>query len=162
LLASAESAAGLLDRAENALALLVSAEAIDALSDPAALSLEPSWAAAVTADWSPLGLLASERKAAEFWAMIPEATWRLWYDDGFAVSALNELAFAASAEKAAGFELNADIAFESAASAEKADAAPDIAGTFAALAASLLNAEKLREYLLNSAALAAIADKAAG
>jgi len=167
LLASAENALGFEAIAENAEGFDCIAEDIDALSLPCdcsadiaalLLSADAAWIDAASAP----PLFARFEKAAEFCAITPDATCKLWNDDGFDDSALNELAFAASAEKAAGFELSADIAFESAASAEKADAAPDIAGTFAALAASLLNAEKLWAYLLNAAAFEAIAAKAAG
>lgn len=105
---------------------------------------------------------ASFEKADAFCAISPEATCRLCSPAALDASALNELAFAPRAEKADEFAPSADMAFESAARAEKADAAPDIAGTFAALAASDLNAAKLFAYLLNAAALAAIAEKAAG
>lgn len=105
---------------------------------------------------------ASFEKAAAFCAIRPDATCRLCKPAALDVSALNELAFAASAEKAAGFAPSADMAFESAASDANAEAAPDIAGIFAAFAASDLNAEKLFAYLLNAAAFAAIAENAAG
>ena len=53
------------------------------------------------------------------------------------------------------------MAFESEARLANAEAAPAIAGTFAALAASALKAGKLFAYLLNADACWAIAENAA-
>jgi hypothetical protein len=167
LLASAENAPGFEAIAENAAGFDCIADSIDALSLPCDCSAE-SAALLLNADaaWIEAArappLFASFEKADAFCAINPDATCRLCNPAALDVSALNELAFEASAENADGFAPSADMAFESAARAEKADAAPDIAGMFAAFAASDLNAEKLLAYLLNAAALAAIAEKAAG
>lgn len=148
--------------AERALVSDASADTVEALRAPAALSFEPSAKADWAADWRAPGLLASELKADAFCAIRPDATCRLCSDALSAARALNALALAASAEKAPGFAPSADMAFESAARLANAEAAPAMAGIFAALAASLLNAAKLLPYFPNAAAFAAIAEKAAG
>ena len=116
------------------------AETVRLLSAPAELSREPSANADCAAAWSALELPESALNADALFAISPAAIWRLWNEDALLSSAENWPPFVASAENAEVSAPSADIAFVSDARLANAEAAPDIAGTLAALAASALNA----------------------